>query len=468
MAPSNAEVAQSQEQAIAITGQLQRCRDEIKQVDILLREQKNTQIRAQGDREAARDRRTKECKLRDDAQKKFDELDAEIAVVKRTFSDAQRHAHSVGELQETADATQNRLLSTRAALEAVRAEIAALETQEARDAAVEAAGGDLCSKAVPAATPPQPAAQHALNQQLWKETQGAQEPVSEHGEASPIQARGVDMPPELRVALQSEAVLSALQRSLCVRAAELREGLRQWGFAQGAAARTDEMSRGFQSAKEDSAAERSRLERESVQKQTERKHDEQALRELEARTEALCGKYAAAERQFEQEKQELALLRDLRDQRRAQTDSANRERELLQRQHDEAGQQLDSRSEELERHATEEILRSTAGETLAKQSEGQAENSRMQLQQTQQELKSFQEAKTVLQQAHTVLAREMEEQKLMHSNLQEDHENLNLDLNALARHYMTLLPSLPGLDVPPDLPGGSSVQLDVHCPIPSQ
>merc|ERR1712232_53144 len=58
------------------------------------------------------------------------------------------------------------------------------------------------------------------------------------------------IPTELRVAVQSQAVLGALQRSLCIRAAELREGLREWGFARAATGRTEEVNRDMEKSQE--------------------------------------------------------------------------------------------------------------------------------------------------------------------------------------------------------------------------
>merc|ERR1712232_361431 len=96
----------------------------------------------------------------------------------------------------------------------------------------------------------------------------------------------------------------------------------------------------------------------------------------------------------------------------------------------------------------EAAWRGAAAEKLALQSEDQLRKTQIQLEQSKQEFAQFHVAYSVLQEAHVKLESELQTHMEAHLRLKEDHANLNQDLNALARHYVDLLPDLPGMHMP--------------------
>merc|ERR1719491_1462752 len=95
------------------------------------------------------------------------------------------------------------------------------------------------------------------------------------------------VPAELRPSLQSQAALEALFRSLLVRAAELREGLRQWGFAQSTTERTKDLSNSLARSVGDNASEAATLQAEHSRLTAELKSDRDSHATLKLKTDEL-------------------------------------------------------------------------------------------------------------------------------------------------------------------------------------
>lgn len=346
-------------------------------------------------------------------------------------------------------------------LRAVHEELHLLSSEAAKKAACKAAGADLPSDIVPAAVPEVEVTDDL--QALWllavADSSVCSCGVEFAANATCCHKCGSSLPTQvpavLRDALQSHAVLATLQRSLTVRAGELREGLRQWGFAQSATKRTDELCISLKASLKSSEVEASHAQ---VQKQQLKIDTESnsaslaALRmervRLDERHIAVLAELTAAnaqitdfERQCEGIQIELAEVTRLHGR--------------LEQECEELDSQLQQQYAVQSQHSEEASRRVNAAEQLVRRSREQAQRAAAELEQTKHELASFHQAYSVLKEARLVMISELEEQRRGNDQLQDAHDELNMELSSLAQHYMDILPggferysqSLPGSPV---------------------
>lgn len=304
-----------------------------------------------------------------------------------------------------------------------------LSSDAAKKAAREAAGGDIPENIVPPPTAEVPASEASGDLQALWVVAGADS------------TSAAQVPEELRDALQSQAVLSALQRSLTVKATELRESLRQWGFAQGATKRTEELCTNLSGAIPASEAEAYRLEEERSRFVMEREADLTSLARLQAEHDSLRARHEASRSSLASASSGAAELEEQRDRSRTRLEEVAKAHGQQARDHEEAARQLEQLRAEDGQHSAEVARRRGAAERLVQRSREQANTAARELGQARQELASFKQAHVVLTEAHQVVLRDLDTERAAHGRLEEEHEALNVELNALARHYMDLLPA---------------------------
>jgi chromosome segregation ATPase len=252
---------------------------------------------------------------------------------------------------------------------------------------------------------------------------------------------------EYHMVMQSEVVIAALQRSLCVRAAELREGLRQWGFARAACTHTDEMANSFEVTCKERAAETAQIREESLRLQAEL---EDGRREVERLTDEYRKLEMRQSQQITTVHQIRAEIQDMEGQREAKRAAISeivRNYDALSHDNLVCHQRLKESAGELAGVPAEVAFRASAAETLALRAEEQVRRSQEQLEQTRLELASFEASHSQLIQMHAILGQELEEQRQMDIQLGDEHMQLGFDLHSLAQHYMALVPELPGFEL---------------------
>jgi len=257
-----------------------------------------------------------------------------------------------------------------------------------------------------------------------------------------------EVPAELRVAVQSQAVLGALQRSLCIRAAELREGLREWGFARAATRRTEEMNRDMAKSRELHKTDEQQLLTERSALQADVDQDSVRSRQLRDEQQKLFARTDERRSLLTETQEQVTRLQARSVQSRSALDESARLQDQEAFEFEEAERLIQTRQDQVQHQPAEAAWRSAAAEKLALQSEDQLRKTYIQVDQSKQEFAQFQVAYSALQEAHTNLLAELEAHVGAHKRLKEDHESLNLDLNALAKHYVGLSPDLPGLNLP--------------------
>jgi chromosome segregation ATPase len=413
-----------------------------------LAEKKTGKSRAVGELDAAKGRLQQSAHLRDRTKKDLEGRQAEVAALKQQIADAEANEQAENRDRMIAEAAKARLASTRESLRLVREEIEALESEEAKRAAIEAEGAELPTDVVPAPTPQVPPLEGSLDfRQLWSMNSDGVVGSEGTGTASDGSATGdlKQIPHELRVAFQSETVLAALQRTLCIRAAELREALRQWGFALLATRRTEELTREFEASTLDGHRQASDMATEFSKYAEDKIGDNRALSQLRedlgSHREALADCTAS----LRGEQASVIDQTARRDESKRVLDAASRELDQLSFEHAEMDKALETRRQLSERHPIESSRRSSAAEKLALQAEDQARKGLAQLAQTQRELVSFQAARASVLEFHMAMGDELEAKKRALEELREEHANLNLELNGLARYYLDQLPRLPGI-----------------------
>jgi len=350
---------------------------------------------------------------------------------------------------ELVRAAHSGLLAARSLLSQVRTELEALSSEQAKKAALEAGGGDLPSDIVPEPTP-QAAGSPGI-QGLWNEGGlGGEDPkVSD----------------EIRNAFQSQVVLNALQRSLSVRAAEIREGLRQLGFASSATSRTRELCSLAEKNHGDNLTKASLLDQEQQNLTEERKTDNITLVNLKEEHGVLQQRQAKLLGELNQMNENLIEIQVEHHAARELFEMAEQSKLELQLEFEDAERELESQTTALNEHPGEADRRLTAMKRLAQRAEEQAQRTLGDLEQTQLQLITFQQAHRHLQDAHRILTQHMDVQKEAHQNLKDEHEKMNLDLGALARNYLAELPPLPGA-VHPSKPGSPSSVSVASAPPP--
>jgi len=348
-----------------------------------------------------------------------------------------------------ARAAKQRLKEIPSLIGAVREELRALASPEGKKAALEAAGAQLPEAVVPPPAPEADLAEEPMDlQALWLGTG----PPETH------------MTSELRPALQTQAVLAALQRVLVVRNAELREGLRQWSFSRCATARAKELAEGLSRSISETTNECRAIDKDRTQMEDERLADTHALAALRATDAQQRHRYDEAVADHQTACADVAslqvLIENTKDLLRAvQHDSfrTTEDQKSVQKQIDEHQSTLSSHPQEAER-------RTMAAERLATRGADQVVKCTEELAQSQRELSSFRQAHQVLKEAHVNIMAELEAERAAHENFIDEHDSLNFELNALARHYMALLPQ--GLPLP-GFAGASDTlsPCDSQCPL---
>mmetsp|Transcript_70270 Transcript_70270/g.121775 ORF Transcript_70270/g.121775 Transcript_70270/m.121775 type:complete len:462 (+) Transcript_70270:116-1501(+) len=329
---------------------------------------------------------------------------------------------------KAAQVAKQRLDEVRFKLRAVREELRLLSSAEAKKAAAEAAGADLPTDVVPAPTEEVAPSDEAVDMHaLWVAT-GA-------GDVGKAQ-----VPAELRPSMQSQAALEALYRSLLVRAGELREGLRQWGFAQHTTERTKELSTALARSVADNSNEAVSLKAEHSRLASECKADREASAAMSSKVDELQKRHSDSKAHLANQTAAVKQLEAQRESDQRKLEQAKAEHGNLTRSHKEAEELLEKCHAEIAAHPAEAERRTAAAGRLAERAREQVKKTQLDCSQTKQELASFKQAFEVLKEAHEALKRDLEGEREAHDQLRDEHDNLNTDLNALARHYLDLLP----------------------------
>lgn len=346
--------------------------------------------------------------------KELDQLRAEAAGAAKALK-AERDSLAV------AEEAQKALQQGWEGLRAVRDELVALGSDAAKEAALSCAGADLPTEVVPAPTP-----------QL--------------GSEAGVAVADAEASEEVQRVLQAKAVITVLQHSLIVRAAELREGLRQWSFASTANTRTQDLCDALEKSKADAQEQTQALQLERVQVEVE-------CKALTQEHSSRSGSYRDLESRHTEHSQELVESQAATKEKQAahvaisdSLDSLERAHRRLKYEHDEACLTLTSQEKALDGHPAEEQRRLSAAVQLVAKAEEQVRRSHDELRQARQELKSFQQAHAVLKEANASLQEELDMERATTARLSGEREMLSMDLNALARHYLDALPPLPGLE----------------------
>lgn len=336
---------------------------------------------------------------------------------------------------KAAQASKQRLDIVRVKLSAVREELRLLSGPAAKKAALDAAGADLPTDVVPAPTEEVPPPDDSVDMEaLWLESGADERSVPQ-------------VPVELRPSLQSQAALEALYRSLLVRAGELREGLRQWGFAQSTTERTKDLSASLARNVRDNGAEAASLRNEQDKLTHEFKADKESFETMRGKVDQLGQRHQETQTQLKNAAADTMRLEERRDIDQRKLDEVVIMCGKLKTAHNEAEDLLDKHYGEIAAHPAEADRRTAAAARLAERAREQVRKTEADVAQTQQEFTSFKQAFEVLKEAHEALKQDLETERETYEQLKEEHENLNNDLNALARHYLDLLPKgLPGID----------------------
>jgi len=344
---------------------------------------------------------------------------------------------------EVVRAAHSGFLAARSLLSQVRTELEVLSSEQAKKAALEAGGGDLPSDIVPEPTP-QAKGSPGI-QGLWNE-----------GGLSSDETKESD---DIRNAFQTQVVLNALQRSLAVRAAEIREGLRQLGFARSATCRTQELCNLAERNHGENLTKASSLDQEQQELTKEETTDTATLSNLKQEHGMLQERQATLLNELNQTTETLSEMQAEHHAARELLEMAEQSKLELQLEFEDAERELQSQQTALNEHPGEADRRLTAMKRLAQRAEEQAQKTLRDLEQTQLQLITFQQAHRHLQDAHQILQQHMDVQNEAHQNLKDEHEKMNLDLGALARNYLAELPPLPGTVHPskPGSPGSVSV-----------
>jgi hypothetical protein len=354
------------------------------------------------------------------------------------------------ELLEVVRAAHGGLLGARSLLSQVRTELEALSSEQAKKAALEAGGGDLPKDTVPEPTP-QATGSPGI-QGLWNE--------------GGLGSDDTKVSDEIRNAFQSQVVLNALQRALSVRAAEIREGLRQLGFARSASSRTQDLCSLAERNHGDNLTKASSLDQEQKELMEEEKSDTTTLASLKDEHAVLQQRQAKLSADLNQMNDNLIETQAEHHAARELFEMAEQSKLELQLEFEDVGRELESQRTALNEHPGEADRRLTAMNRLAQRAEEQAQKTLNDLEQSQISLITFQQAHRHLQDANQLLTQHLGVQKDAHQNMKDEHEKMNLDLGALARNYLAELPPLPGA-VQPSKPGSPSIVSVASQPPPS-
>lgn len=331
------------------------------------------------------------------------------------------------------------------ALAELQIELRALSSDAAKKAALDAAGGPLPAEVVPRANLPKDLSSE--ENAIWTSKDVTTSSASDRlpkelgATAGTLEDQEAPLPNNLRVALQSKAVLSALTKSLALHVEELHTGLRQWSFACCTLARTEELMSSLQQnmadlkkelaelageheqiTRQDQADKETRIETASNYQQFQSRHGT-LLADLKAVVDNSCD--LEAKRTAALERKELFL----------------HQQEAMTLEQAEAERDLQAERIALSAHAVEGETRVIAAGKLLRRAQDQAEHDAAELMRVKQEAECFHQAFAVLKTNHDKLEGELSEERNSLQRLQDDHDELNYHLNALANHYAKAMPT---------------------------
>jgi len=433
---SKAAISEAEQTSARLDAEAQRLRDEAAYLKQVLQERRAGQVQAKNDLQDLQ-KHGATMRHNNDVTRKEVYIRTEQQRGLRSELDKAHKLHD-SELKAVtlAMSTQERVEATWNAFDAVRKELSILGSDAAKNAALEAQGGELATTVVP---PPVQPVSHESGllglSDLWSDS------------TTPVDS--FSTPPEVRNALQSQAVIAALQRSLVVRAAEIREGLRQWGFARSATVRTEGHCKSLAGVQSDATNQTTSLasERDGLTSEYHACGSDLAVRKETFETLQKC--HDGMLKDLHEAQQRCEATRARRDTIRKELDELRHTHIRMDSEHDEAGGDVEEKKLALEQHPEEAAKRTEAAEKLVQNTRKQVERSMDQLEQARKELASFQQAYAVLQEAQKTLDSEIETVRASTDTLREDHEKLSDDLNALAKYYVESLPpmlgAIPGL-----------------------
>jgi len=419
-------LAATERELSARQGQLQTLEDNVTTLKKQHALRRDVQAEADAENQTARARKVTLHSVGDDARGTLEQCRREQEELKKELESCEEVLLAETSELDSTTAARKGLEEAWSSLSAVRAELEALAGEPAKKAALEAAGGELPTDIVPASAPE---VDEASCSKLWSDAEASHKEMSD----------------DLRQALQSQAVIAALQRSLAVRASEMREGLRQWGFASSATVRTEELCKVLEGTQVDNL-QKVRTFREELQKLlADQKVDTATLAGHQKEHVAQQQLHTKLLEQLASTRERAGRLQEERDVLTDETDVTERQHEQLNYDHNEAEKELEVRRAALAEHPVEAERRLAAQKRLAEMAHDQAQRSLVTLQQTQEQVISFQQAHQVVQETHAALGDGLLAEKAYLESLRGEHDMMHLELEALARHYIAALPPLPGV-----------------------
>jgi len=340
----------------------------------------------------------------------------------RLAAELQEHQQRLAEQQQVPSLRIVRGLRDAAQLSArLRSEVELLAGAAAREAALEAAGGELPSSVVPE---PTPLATSALD---------SQQPDAE-------------LEPALADAARSQAAAAAAQRSVVVQAAEIREGLRQWGLARAACARVNAARGELAEAKRSSADRDAQARAECRALLEERQERQRDVAALAADVEARRRQHGRLVERRRAVEDHLEELRTSHVSASRQSEEALRRKAQVSVESAQAGEELESALLALREHEAEASRRRSAARTLTQRAADQVDRGMAELLQTQRQLISFRQAHAALREALKTTTQQLEWEREYEQSLKADHEITNLSLEALASGYLEALHEIAGVE----------------------
>lgn len=428
--PGKADIHAAEREIQELEQRSQTLNTQLEKAKATLAERKSIKAKADAERQVTHARALQLRSVKEESEGTIEQCHEESEELRKECTEREGVLETERAGLKAVEAAGSSLSEAQSSLNEVREEIKSLASDAAKTAALEAAGGDLSTDAVKA--PVQalcPTDEAADLQSLW---------VVERGDGRPL------VLPEVRHALRSKAVIVTLQRSLAVKAAEIREGLREWAFTRSAAIRTEELCKFYAGNYSDATNESHAVEEECGLMKVEKETAHSTINQFQNENETLQKELATL---LEKRNNEVpSKLQAERNSVKQRFDEFEREHQRLSSEHEYAKKQLDSKNVALNEHDSEATRRAAAAEKLALKAKEQAHLGSVQLEQARHELLSFQQAHAILKEANTVLIDQLVAEEKDIEKLKYDHEKVNLDLNGLARHYMEALPPLPGLD----------------------
>ncbi|CAK0807018.1 unnamed protein product [Prorocentrum cordatum] len=222
------------------------------------------------------------------------------------------------------------------------------------------------------------------------------------------------------------AAAAAAQRSVVVQAAEIREGLRQWGLARAACARVNAARGELAEAKRSSADRDAQARAECRALLEERQERQRDVAALAADVEARRRQHGRLVERRRAVEDHLEELRTSRVSASRQSEEALRRKAQVSVESAQAGEELESALLALREHEVDR---------------GMAE-----LLQTQRQLISFRQAHAALREALKTTTQQLEWEREYEQSLKADHEMTNLSLEALASGYLEALHEIAGVE----------------------